>query len=232
MRIDPHVHFRDEEQSYKETIKHGLELAKQQGVDIVFDMPNTFKPILTEKDVKLSNDININGYFLNTNIASKKMIELGKKGAIINISSASARGASKGSSLYGVAKEAQCSMVRSFALDLGENGIRVNALLLGDLFGDEELGISSAIWNKTYFEKKAIDKGLIQKDDPRLQEEKLNSEVRAMVVNHYVSRTALQKQIIYQDVINQIILLNSDLCSKITGESISITSGNPSAFSR
>ena len=52
MRIDPHVHFRDKEQSYKETIKHGLELAKQQGVDIVFDMPNTFKPILTEKDVK------------------------------------------------------------------------------------------------------------------------------------------------------------------------------------
>ena len=52
MRIDPHVHFRDQEQSYKETIKHGLELAKQQGVDIVFDMPNTARLILTEKDVK------------------------------------------------------------------------------------------------------------------------------------------------------------------------------------
>jgi len=52
MRIDPHVHFRDQEQSYKETIAHGLKLAKEQGVNYVFDMPNTAKLILTEKDVK------------------------------------------------------------------------------------------------------------------------------------------------------------------------------------
>ena len=52
MRIDPHVHFRDEEQNYKETIAHGLETAKKQGVDIVFDMPNTAKLILREEDVR------------------------------------------------------------------------------------------------------------------------------------------------------------------------------------
>jgi len=51
MRIDPHVHFRDEEQSYKETIVHGLQIAKEQGVEYVFDMPNTARPILREKDV-------------------------------------------------------------------------------------------------------------------------------------------------------------------------------------
>ncbi|MCP4691711.1 MAG: dihydroorotase [Desulfobacterales bacterium] len=52
MRIDPHVHFRDEEQSYKETISHGLSVARDQGVDYVFDMPNTFKPVLREADVQ------------------------------------------------------------------------------------------------------------------------------------------------------------------------------------
>jgi dihydroorotase len=52
LRIDPHVHFRDSTQSYKETIAHGLSLAKEQGVEYVFDMPNTAKPILTIKDVK------------------------------------------------------------------------------------------------------------------------------------------------------------------------------------
>ncbi len=52
MRIDPHVHFRDEEQSYKETIAHGLSVARDQGVEYVFDMPNTFKPVLRESDVK------------------------------------------------------------------------------------------------------------------------------------------------------------------------------------
>jgi len=52
MRIDPHVHFRDEEQSYKETIAHGLKIAREQGVDIVFDMPNTARPVISETDVK------------------------------------------------------------------------------------------------------------------------------------------------------------------------------------
>jgi 3-oxoacyl-[acyl-carrier protein] reductase len=187
---------------------------------------------LEARDIKLANEINITGYFLNANFASKLMIQSKKKGSIINISSASARGASKGSSLYGVAKEAQCMMAREWALDLGEKGIRVNALLLGDLFGNEELGISSSIWDKEYFEKKAIDKGLVEESDPRLKEEKLNKEIRELVVKHYVGRTALKKEINYADVLNQIILLNSDFCNKITGESISVSSGNPSAFSR
>jgi dihydroorotase len=52
MRIDPHVHFRDEEQSYKETISHGLKTAKEQGIDIVFDMPNTARPVIDEARVK------------------------------------------------------------------------------------------------------------------------------------------------------------------------------------
>jgi len=187
---------------------------------------------LTAKDIKLANDVNLNGYFLNAMFASKKMIESGNGGSIINISSASARGASKATSLYGVAKDAQTMMVREWALDLGDKGIRVNALLLGDLFGDIELGITSAIWNQVYFEKKAVDKGLVKEDDPRLGGEKLNLEIRELVVKHYVERTALNKPIHYQDVINQIVLLNSDLTEKITGESIAITSGNPSSFSR
>ncbi len=52
MKIDTHVHFRDGEQNYKETIKHGLTVAKEQGVDYVFDMPNLAKPILGEEDVE------------------------------------------------------------------------------------------------------------------------------------------------------------------------------------
>ena len=52
MKIDPHVHFRDDVQNYKETISHGLSIAKSQGVDIVFDMPNTTKPILNKEGVE------------------------------------------------------------------------------------------------------------------------------------------------------------------------------------
>ncbi|OGI25130.1 MAG: hypothetical protein A3J76_02870 [Candidatus Moranbacteria bacterium RBG_13_45_13] len=51
MRIDPHVHCRDGKQKYKETIKHVLEIAKTQGVQKIFDMPNTDPPITTEKHI-------------------------------------------------------------------------------------------------------------------------------------------------------------------------------------
>ena len=51
MRIDPHVHCRGGNQSYKTTIAQVLQAAKLQGVDIIFDMPNTNPPILTSNDV-------------------------------------------------------------------------------------------------------------------------------------------------------------------------------------
>lgn len=40
MTIDAHVHFRDEEQAYKETIKHGLKVAQDIGMSATFEMPN------------------------------------------------------------------------------------------------------------------------------------------------------------------------------------------------
>ena len=51
MLIDPHVHCRDGKQRYKETIEHVFEIAKKQGVDKIFDMPNTDPPILRGADV-------------------------------------------------------------------------------------------------------------------------------------------------------------------------------------
>ncbi len=47
MYIDSHVHFRDFNQQHKETIRHGLEVARDSGLDAVFDMPNTDPPIMT-----------------------------------------------------------------------------------------------------------------------------------------------------------------------------------------
>lgn len=52
MRIDPHVHFRDFEEAYKETIKGGAKKAAAQGINAVFDMPNTKPPIIWQEDVE------------------------------------------------------------------------------------------------------------------------------------------------------------------------------------
>jgi len=52
MFIDPHVHLRDFNQSHKETILHGLIVARDSGVDAIFDMPNTDPPVLSKEIVK------------------------------------------------------------------------------------------------------------------------------------------------------------------------------------
>lgn len=50
--IDPHVHLRDWSQSSKETVEHGLRVAKAVGITRVFDMPNT-NPALTDRETIL-----------------------------------------------------------------------------------------------------------------------------------------------------------------------------------
>jgi dihydroorotase len=52
MIIDPHVHCRDGRESYKETIAHVLKLCDEQGVGMIFDMPNTDPPLLAEGDAE------------------------------------------------------------------------------------------------------------------------------------------------------------------------------------
>ena len=67
MYIDLHVHFRDFNQRHKETIKHGLEVAYDSGLDAVFDMPNTDPPIMTRELVmdrlKIAKDTGVSDVF-------------------------------------------------------------------------------------------------------------------------------------------------------------------------
>jgi|TARA_Y100000310_G_scaffold279036_1_gene297918 dihydroorotase len=70
MIIDSHVHLRDEEQKGKETIDHGLEVARDSGVVAVFDMPNTLRPVTTRERVgdrlRLAQDANVPEVFYGT----------------------------------------------------------------------------------------------------------------------------------------------------------------------
>ena len=67
MYIDSHVHFRDFNQRHKETIKHGLEVAYDSGLDAVFDMPNTDPPVMTRELVmdrlRIAKDANVSDVF-------------------------------------------------------------------------------------------------------------------------------------------------------------------------
>lgn len=49
--IDTHVHLRDFNQSHKETVKHGLDVARDSGIAAIFDMPNTDPPLTTRETI-------------------------------------------------------------------------------------------------------------------------------------------------------------------------------------
>ncbi|MFH0889862.1 MAG: dihydroorotase [Candidatus Aenigmatarchaeota archaeon] len=77
MRIDPHVHCRDWKQSYKATIGDVFSLAKSQGVNIIFDMPNTDPPIIYSVDVdrrlRTAEEQGVSeGYFLYIGVTSDR----------------------------------------------------------------------------------------------------------------------------------------------------------------
>ena len=76
--IDLHVHLRDFEQSYKETVKTGTMAALKGGVTTVFTMPNTKPPLDNPDSIKkYQNIINMDSA-INTHIVGS--ITLGQKG--------------------------------------------------------------------------------------------------------------------------------------------------------
>jgi len=75
--------------------------------------------------------VNMEGTFLCSQAAARQMIRQGNGGCIINIASASARKADRKHAAYSASKAAVITFTRILALELGEYGIRANAILPG-----------------------------------------------------------------------------------------------------
>jgi len=75
-------------------------------------------------------DVNLTGVFLCGREAAVHMIESGKKGVIINMSSI-ARGGNIGQTNYAAAKAGVVAMTTTWARELGKHGIRVGAIAPG-----------------------------------------------------------------------------------------------------
>lgn len=89
-RIDTHVHFRDENLSYKgSTIKQGMELARRNGISACIDMPNNNPPTISLENVEnririAERDGCLEGYYLYIGITKdpeqiKKSAEIATK---------------------------------------------------------------------------------------------------------------------------------------------------------
>lgn len=75
--------------------------------------------------------INVRGTYLCSQAAARQMIRQGQGGSIINISSASGKKADMLGAAYCSSKSAMIGLTRVAALELGQYGIRVNAILPG-----------------------------------------------------------------------------------------------------
>ena len=73
-------------------------------------------------------DVNLTGVMLTAQAAAQRMVELGRGGRIVAISSLAALNTGPGSWAYSATKVGVQMMVRGWAQELGEHGITVNAI--------------------------------------------------------------------------------------------------------
>jgi sorbitol-6-phosphate 2-dehydrogenase len=148
-------------------------------------------------------EINLTGYFLAAREAARIMICQKRGGSIILVSSKSGLDASKANSAYNATKAGEINLARGWALELGQYGIRVNAVAPGNVFK------GSKIWNPEYIKACAKKRGIKPSE----------------VIPYYVSLTALGVEIQPEDVASVVVWLASDAARVITGQVIVADAG-------
>jgi NAD(P)-dependent dehydrogenase (short-subunit alcohol dehydrogenase family) len=106
-------------------------------------------------------EVNVKGYFLITKYAEKYFIEQAKKnkdnkyyeGSLVYVCSNAGVFGSK-MNIYGITNAARICMMRQAALEMGDYGVRANAVIPGDILE------GSGIWDKDYIAQRAKAKGL------------------------------------------------------------------------
>ncbi len=146
-------------------------------------------------------NVNLFGFFLCAKHAARVM-KPQKKGVILQINSKSGKKGSFKNSAYAASKFGGIGLTQSIALDLAEDGIRVNAICPGNLL-DSPLWVDSLY--KQYAQKWSI----------------TEAEVR----QRYIDQVPMKRGCTYEDVCNVVVFLASDQSSYMTGQAINVTGG-------
>ena len=147
--------------------------------------------------------VNLTGYFLAGREAARWMIRQKTGGSLIFISSKSGIEASKNNAAYNATKAGELHFMRGLALELGQYGIRSNAICPGNVFE------GSKIWNPKYIAQAAKKRGL-RPDE---------------VIPHYIAMAALGVEIKQEDIAGAAVFLASDSSRVISGQSIVVDAG-------
>ncbi len=135
--------------SSEEAMREAFDLALERfsGIDIVVNNAATNPSMdpLADMDLALFDkilDTNLRGYLVVAREGIRRMRELGRGGAIINISTIAADKAMRGLGAYGISKAAVNFLTRTLAEELAAENIRVNGVAPGLV----RTRLSSALW--------------------------------------------------------------------------------------
>lgn len=146
-------------------------------------------------------NVNLVGYFLCAKHAVRVM-KPQRSGVIVQINSKSGKKGSSKNSAYAASKFGGIGLTQSIALELAEEGIRVNSVCPGNL-------LDSPLWVDSLYKQYAKRWGITEE------------EVR----QKYINEVPMKRGCTYEDVCNVVVFLASDQSSYMTGQAINVTGG-------
>ncbi|WP_206830256.1 bifunctional aldolase/short-chain dehydrogenase [Alicyclobacillus fructus] len=150
------------------------------------------------------------GYFLTSREAFRVMVEQGRGGAMVFVTSKNAVYAGKDAAAYSAAKAMENHLARCLAVEGGPHGIRVNIVL------PDAVLQGSNIWNSAWREERARAYGIAPEE----------------LEDYYRKRTILGVNILPEDIAEAILFFCSPRSSKTTGCMLTVDGGVAAAFPR
>jgi NAD(P)-dependent dehydrogenase (short-subunit alcohol dehydrogenase family) len=158
--------------------------------------PTAAVEAITTADWQATVDINLTGHFLALREAVP-LLKATEDGAIVMISSIAGRLGYAYRLPYAATKWAIVGMAKSLAIELGGDGIRVNAILPGVVEGPRIDGVI------------------------RARAETLGISFEAMR-DRYLEKTSLQRMVTAEDIANMVLFLVSPLGRNVSGQALSV----------
>ena len=146
-------------------------------------------------------EVDLVGYFICAKHAIRVMKNQ-KSGAIIQINSKSGKVGSYKNSAYASAKFGGIGLTQSLALEVADEGIRVNAICPGNM-------LDSPLWTNSLYKQYSKKLGIPEE------------EVR----KQYINKVPMKRGCSYENVADLVVFLASEHSSYITGQAMNVTGG-------
>jgi len=182
-------------------------VSRVEGVDILVNnagIAPTY-PLVEFPETKwdLTVAINLKGYFLCGQAVVRRMLEQGRGGSIVNISSKTGVRGSAEHAAYSATKFGAIGLAQSWAREFARHNIRVNSVLPGNVLR------GSGIWSDEYKSALASKVGIAPDQ----------------VEDYYNKQVPLGRACAVEDIANVVVFLVSDKASYVTGVSWLVDGG-------